>query len=118
MARTHASFDADDETFPTDGEPAGHELAEYVHAALHGAGFDPGEPEEREGWAWDVAERDRYSVVGLTDDPPAKWQIHTYGKDVAGWCEAVHAGLVAHAGVRDVRWFEPDEDDDWADTPG
>jgi hypothetical protein len=64
-------------------EPAGKELAEFAHALLTKAGFNPSAPQDHEGWAWDMSTRDGElhvtTVIGLVDDmeskPPRQWLI-------------------------------------------
>ncbi len=144
--RTFVSFEADDAAFPPDVEdaPPGRELAKFVSDALRRAGPDHEGPEELEGWAWDMhAQESDVSVacvVGLTDDPPMQWQIHTYGRIprlrrwltshavnqqeevLARWCEAIDAALKADGRFRSIRWYAPveferDHRKTWAETP-
>jgi hypothetical protein len=100
-------------------------------------------PGEREGWAWDLSGTEGRvhvdSIVGLTDDGPIQWQIHTYGhlsflhrfsyaaaaereQVLTRWCEAIDVALKGDGRFRTIRWYDPetfavDHGDTWADSP-
>lgn len=138
--RTFVSFMAD---FPTDSQPPGRELADFIALALDSAAEQHHAVTEREGWAWELA-ADRgkatiESIVGLVDDPPVQWLITTHGhlgtlarfsrsarneRDAAllRWCQAVHTAISADDRFSEVRWYSPSDfdrsPDKWATTPG
>ena len=127
--RTFVSFEADDAAFPPDPDepPAGRELAHWVSETLARAGLEHDGPEEREGWAWELrtprAKVRVFTIVGLTDDPPVQWQIHTYGEvsllsrlssaaaeerqqALRAWCGAIDAALKGDERFREIRWYD------------
>jgi hypothetical protein len=138
--RTFVSFEA---SAPKDEQPPGRQLADSLARGLTEAGLDVYGPDEHEGWAWALGRRleggDVFSLVGLTDDPPMEWQVHSYARrtrpkllggirteqldqDMRAWCEAIHAVLMKVPGIRSVRWyeretFERDHGETWFDTP-
>jgi hypothetical protein len=125
-ARSFVSFEAD---FPTDGQPAGRELATFLAAALSGAGLPFSEPVEREGWAWDLLARMDSSnieaIVAFTDDGPLQWQVHIYARvglarrlfrrnrdfniEALGQvARALHTVISSDPRFRSIRWYDPD----------
>jgi hypothetical protein len=64
-------------------EPAGKELAVFLHSELVKAGFPATAPEDYEGWAWDICTRDGDSEVttrvgwveDMVPDPPRQWLV-------------------------------------------
>ena len=144
--RTFVSFEVDELAFPAGGEriPPGRELAEFVSHALRRAGVNHDGPVERESWAWELRAIDGdvrvECIVGLTDDPPMQWHIHTYGyvpalrrwfsrdasthreRVLTRWCEAIHDSLMRDGRIRNIRWydqtsFERDHGETWAERP-
>ena len=138
--RTFVSFEAD---FPTGGEPPGGELAEFVSAALNDAGLRNDGPDEREGWAWDINHHapglTLESIVGLTDDPPRQWQIHSYAhlpywkrwsgdarterdETLRRWVETIDRAIRADPRFCSIRWYESgtfdaDHGESWDPAP-
>ncbi len=138
--RTFVSFEAD---FPTDGSPAGRELAEFVAHVLRSDGQAISGPTNREDWAWDIrCKVDKTvlnSIVGFSDDGPRQWQIHTHRhrpvlqrffgggnasqeKLLGSYCSKIHNAIKHDSRFRNIRWyeqvmFEKDHGDTWADAP-
>jgi len=64
-------------------EPAGKELAQFVHTHLTKIGLRTSSPEDWESWAWDMVTRDGdlevLTIVALVDDmdatPPRQWLV-------------------------------------------
>jgi hypothetical protein len=107
------------------------------------AGFDVHGPDEYEGWAWALGRTFEggatFSLVGLTDDPPMEWQVHSYARrnrpkllggikaeqleqEMRAWCVALHAVLTTEPSIRSVRWydrqvFDRDHGETWFDAP-
>ena len=80
---TFVGFVAD---FPARNEgdqPAGKELAQFLHAHLTAVGLAISAPEDREGWAWQMftrnGELEVTTIVGEVDDmeasPPRQWLV-------------------------------------------
>lgn len=138
--RTFVSFEA---TAPKDGQPPGRELAEALAGALRAEGQDVRGPDEYEGWAWTMGRKFEgggiFSLVGLTDDPPREWQVHSYAQrtrprlfggpkverlddEMRGWCRSIDDALRSIDDVRSIRWyeqsrFEVDHGETWFDSP-
>jgi hypothetical protein len=68
VTRTFVSFEADEQAFPTTGEPPGHELAARVSEALDATALAHDGPQEREGWAWEI--QGGQSDVAILNDAP------------------------------------------------
>ena len=106
--RTLVSFEGN---FPKTTTVPGREIAELLTERLRAAGFEVADPEKLTGYAWLVGGRfpagQVASLVGLTDDPPIEWQVHTYPPrirprwlggprrdelqaTVRTWCQAIH----------------------------
>jgi len=121
---TFVSFEAG---APKDSEPPGLELAEQVAASLRARGFELQGPDEHEGWAWSFGTAIEgggiFSVLGLTDDPPIEWQVHSYGQRgrprlfggakveqlearMREWLAALDAGLQEADGISNIRWYD------------
>jgi hypothetical protein len=99
--------------------------------------------ELHEGWAWALGRTFEgggiFSLVGLTDDPPMAWQVHSYARrnrpkllggikserleqEIRVWCEALHSVLTDDPSVRSIRWydhetFDRNHGETWFDTP-
>ena len=137
--RSFVSFEAD---FPTEGTPPGRELASFLATALRGADLPFEDPRNREGWAWNlranVGKVRIESIVGLTDDGPVQWQVHSSSPTGAfGWLPnqrkardeslsvvsaALHKVLVSDPRFRSIRWYDPevfasDHGATWTETP-
>jgi hypothetical protein len=138
--RTFVSFKA---AFPTDGQPAGKELADFIAAALADAGIVYTGPVNREDWAWEihsqVGEIDLEMIVGYVDDDPRDWLItqtahlpilaRLFGgsleKRTAALrplCNAIDSAIKSDSRFSEIRWylqrdFEKDHGDTWADSP-
>lgn len=125
-------------------EPAGKELAEFVHAQLTKAGLRTSVPQIREGWAWDMYTRDgdrqAMTIVGLVDDmdgnPPRQWLItndcsiplfkRLFGKGefeakretlLKHLCETLHTSMSSDARFSHVTWYKKDTFDKPGDVP-
>lgn len=146
MYRSFVSFEADRGRFPTTGRPPGAELARWVSDALDAASLPHEGPHEREGWAWELYRVEGkvtvVSIVGLSDDGPRQWQVHTYatipvrrrllsrraGRSeredaLRPWCSALDRALKGDPAFGNVRWYDPeafdrDHGETWADSPG
>jgi hypothetical protein len=122
--RTFVSFEA---AASKEGEPPGRELAQAVAAALSRHGVDVHGPDEHEGWAWALETSfdggDIFCLLGLTDDPPMEWQLHSYAQrsrsrllggakveqldaQMTNWLLALAAALREIDGVRSIRWYD------------
>ena len=138
--RTFVSFEAPGSK---EGEPPfGRDLADSLAAGLREQGLDVVGPEDHEGWAWSLSRSFEgggiFALVGLTDDPPMEWQVHSYGRrdwkvfgrmkeeelerELRAWCEALDAFLKGDEQVRSIRWydqktFEQDHGETWSDSP-
>ena len=138
--RTLVSFEGN---FPKTSTVPGREIADLLTERLRAAGFDVADPEKLTGYVWLVGGRfpvgQVASVVGLTDDPPIEWQVHTYPPrirprwlggprrdeleaTVRTWCQAIHDVLTSDDRIRTVRWYEQEAFDrdhgaTWAGTP-
>jgi hypothetical protein len=75
--RSFVSFEAD---FPTDGQPPGKELADFIASAIRDKSVGCTGPEEREGWAWQIfwqaGSIQLGSIIGFADDAPAAVAHH------------------------------------------
>jgi hypothetical protein len=143
MLHTFAGFVAD---FPVrvDGmEPAGRELANFIHDALANAGLCPSRPEDN-GWAWVLFTKDGFleaqTIIGLIDDvqatPPRQWLItndyrlplyrrllHTRNSRerqqtlLHRVCVAIHDAMGLDARFASVLWYRADTFDKPGDMP-
>ncbi len=125
-------------------EPAGSELAQFVHAQLTKIGLSTSSPEEREGWAWDMVTRDGeldiVSIVGLVDDmqatPPRQWLVTNdctvpllkklFGRAafearresfLLRLCEGLHAAMISDSRFSHVTWYDARTFDKPGDVP-
>lgn len=144
LLHTIVGFVAD---FPVknDGvEPAGKELAQFVHAQLTKIGLATSLPENHEGWAWEMVTRDGdlevVSIVGLVDDmqgtPPRQWLVTNdcgvpllkklFGRAdfevkreslLRRLCEALHAGMRGDSRFSHVTWYDQHTFDKPGDVP-
>jgi len=116
-------------------EPAGKELAEFVHAHLAKAGFATSAPANREDWAWEMYTRDgkltNETIVGRVDDmtstPPRQWLItNDCPRNVSRWlfrkaeflverekflrrfCEAIDQAMKADSRFSHISWYDPE----------
>ena len=140
--RTFVSFKAQ---FPKTSDPPGKELAEFVSAALTSASISHEAPTEREEWGWTIYAQRRHVkleiIVGLSDDGPREWQIHTYQhlpflgrilnrsrlrteseNALTLFCETLDKALKADSRFNTIRWyyhevFEKDFGETWGDAP-
>jgi hypothetical protein len=130
--------------FPVDGEPAGKELADFISSALRSAGIEHTNPEEREGWAWNIFSQAGKvkieSIIGFVDDEPLQWLITSYGhlpflnKLFSGgggqvreaalrpFCEAIDSAIKSDTRFSEIRWytekdFNTDNGDTWNEVP-
>jgi hypothetical protein len=140
VLRTFVSFEAD---FPTDGHPAGRELADFLADAIRKQGFAVLAPRNREDWAWDITYRTKNvsveTIVGFSDDGPRQWQIHNYAplpffqrlirRDdhyrqtlLRSYCEAIDNAIKRDGRFRTIRWydagaFDKDHGKTWGEAP-
>lgn len=138
--RTFVSFKAD---FPTDGQPAGKKLADFILTALRVAGIEHTGPEDREGWAWDIyckaGKIQIECIIGFMDDDPREWLITTYGHGplllrlfggggkaretaLRPFCEAIDSAIKQDDRFSSIRWYlQKDWDalhsDTWGEIP-
>lgn len=141
---TFVGFVADFPAEPTEEQPAGKELAEYVHSRLREAGFDATEPEEREAWAWDMCTREGgifiETIVGLVDNmestPPRQWLITNdapipFTRRIFGnkayldereavlrcFCETIHTAMNSDSRFSHILWYNEQTFDQQGDIP-
>lgn len=125
-------------------EPAGKELAEFVHAQLTKSGLGTSAPENREGWAWEMHTRDgdlqATTIIGLVDDmahqPPRQWLItndcdlpffsRLFGQArlttkreilLRRVCETLHASMNGDSRFSHLKWYNEDTFDKLGDVP-
>jgi hypothetical protein len=140
VLRTLVSFEAD---FPTDGQPSGRELAEFVADAIRKQGITVSGPNNREDWAWNI----RYhteglsveTIVGFSDDGPRQWQVHNYApvpffqrlmrRDdparqalLRSYCESIDKAIKRDPRFKNIRWydaetFDTDHGATWSEAP-
>ena len=136
--RSFVSFEAD---FPTNGQPPGKELADFIASALRDKSVGCTGPEEREGWAWQVfwqaGSIQLESIIGFADDAPRQWLITTYAhvpflrkifvvgiqrereKNLRQFCEVIDGVLKDDGRFATIRWYtQHDFDGDYGDTWG
>jgi len=144
VTRTVVSFEAPEESFPTNrgdnDAPPGREIAALVSKALSRSGIAHEGPLDRGGWAWDVAASSEHatieSTVGFVDDAPIQWLIVTtsrprrrFGKRARVETEEAAASMLdlwirsilevtsGPHGLTTVRWYDQkDFDYDHGDT--
>jgi hypothetical protein len=125
-------------------EPAGKELAHFVHVQLRKIGLTTSSPEDREGWAWDMTTRDGelevLSIVGLVDDmeanPPRQWLVTNdcpvpllkrfFGKSefeakrealLRRLCEGLHTAMGSDSRFTHITWYNAYTFDKPGDVP-
>ena len=141
--KTYVGFKAD---FPEDdgpeegGRPGGKELVDFVVDALRKGGFEPQDPSNREGWAWDFETRQgefsNLSILGHVGDEDRQWLItndcklpffkvlfgrkeamESRNKFLNKFCNTIHEAFSADARFTLIKWYDEKTFDKPGDEP-